>query len=1550
MKAKKCKMAGILAAAMLCESLFVPNLTGIGQGILEVQAAAVNVALNKTVVSSGNESDTWTGDKAVDGDKTSDEGRWSSGDMSNGTPQWLVIDLAAEETEVESVNVYFNAKAWSTKYRIETSDSNGADAQWTTVYEFPERECANSPLSGPDVIYAADMDSNILQRYVRFYFEKRNENGWKCLSVREIEIMGMQNGAIETASDVLSEISALTVSKADAQLQIPEISERYDISVYGSEVDGIIREDGSISSHHIGDRTVNLILQAVNKTDASDTAKKSFTVTVPDNTSLYPELYPEVEAPNQIPDVLPTLQEWYGYEGDFELTGQSRIVVNDAANVGIMQAAEEMQEDLKDICGWTLDIVEDTDCGVSDIYLESQPEDVYGTGKEGYFLINGDRGIRIYSSTSTGVLYGTVTVEQILYQDVSHTKVPKGVIRDYPLYEVRGVMMDVARIPTRLQFLEDYTKIFKWYKLNEMQLHLNDNQWSEPAYQPDYESWKEVEASHRLYSDTFPSLALQNSKFQSSRDYEGRYDYYYGTHTGKNGELYYTKGEFEKLQSDAAKRGIKMIAELDTPSHSAAYTKYVYENQEEVIQSLVEKGYLNSADYLNGDGSLRDDVSFYINNPRNFELLSINDTSTNAEERQNAVNAKIFMTALFDEYLGGESPLFQSDTVNAGVDEYWDKGTTAQKEAFRRYMNFMKELIVDKYGKNVRMWGSLSQFPGSTEVSKDIILEIWNCSEDDPIARIAEGYQVINIPQPYLYTTPGRYHKDMIREQYVYDNWDPLMFNESKRAEKGEPLVLGAKAALWGDENREGITEADLNERYLRAAAMLAEKTWGGTKEEDTFLDYEQTFDRLREGPGTQIANQIDSAANVVLDYDFENVSSDGKTIFDKSGNGYNGTIDGGQIVELEGEKWMKFDGNDSVKTPLTSLGYPYTVSFDVYLDGTQSNTKDSALFGGYDGELLIAGLNSELGLNRDYFTQSFGYKVENSKKHRITVVGTFGVTKLYVDGVFKKILYAAASDKDNGGNINANTWKDMDNNYRTTFVFPLNTIGKKFSGYLGNIKAYNKALFPDELALEGFTGSSQVDVARNRGAYADLVNSAFWGDEMRLYPAWKATDGDGHVTGVLEVSTSNESRWNSSNSDNDFLMIDLGQKRNITKVVIDWEASRYAADYEIQVSNDQKSWKTVKTVTGNTSAWTQDSFAKTEARYVKMQGIHRKSGSNEYCIYEMKVYGDVDKTILAAVCAETENILSAKGIDWESSGAGRGLYSSYIAANAVLGDVLAGQEEVDAAAEALNEENTGWNSCFEMMDTAVKQAEELQKDSYLYETASWQKFTDVYYAVKNAGEDISAAELADKVQALKLAISSLVKKQIEVPPVKLAAPAVITVKSQATGVKISWQASANASAYQLYRKIGSRVEKVGQPVNKTTAIDTTPAAGKTISYYVVALAGNQKGCTDSAAGTAKNIKLPKMTGKVTVSQVKGKRAVTVKWKKVKNASSYLIYRAEGQKGSWKKIATVKKKKGTVYRDTKKLKKGKTYYYKVVTVSAKKYSPMKEAKKAVKIK
>lgn len=84
----------------------------------------------------------------------------------------------------------------------------------------------------------------------------------------------------------------------------------------------------------------------------------------------------------------------------------------------------------------------------------------------------------------------------------------------------------------------------------------------------------------------------------------------------------------------------------------------------------------------------------------------------------------------------------------------------------------------------------------------------------------------------------------------------------------------------------------------------------------------------------------------------------------------------------------------------------------------------------------------------------------------------------------------------------------------------------------------------------------------------------------------------------------------------------------------------------------------------------------------------------------------------------------------------------------------------------------------------------------------------------------------------------------------------------------------------------------------------------------------------------------------------KSKRVVKVSWKKQKNVSGYEVYRSTKKNKSFKKIKTLKKV-GKVTYTNKKLKKGKTYYYKVrayKVVSGKKVYGKFSTVKKIKIK
>ena len=91
-----------------------------------------------------------------------------------------------------------------------------------------------------------------------------------------------------------------------------------------------------------------------------------------------------------------------------------------------------------------------------------------------------------------------------------------------------------------------------------------------------------------------------------------------------------------------------------------------------------------------------------------------------------------------------------------------------------------------------------------------------------------------------------------------------------------------------------------------------------------------------------------------------------------------------------------------------------------------------------------------------------------------------------------------------------------------------------------------------------------------------------------------------------------------------------------------------------------------------------------------------------------------------------------------------------------------------------------------------------------------------------------------------------------------------------------------------------------------------------------------------------------KLPGKVSLKVKSGKRKAVLSWKKTSKAKGYVVYRSTKKNGTYKKIRTLKNAKTLKYTNTK-LKKGRTYYYKVCAYNSTGKGPMSSPKK-VKVK
>ena len=1126
-----------------------------------------NVALNRPVTVSGS-SDGTAPENLVDGSTST---QWNSPNLKDGihtstdgddaaqTPQWAYVDLGASETTLDRIQItYMSNKVWAQEYEVQTTndDPSDSDAQWTTVASV-SRSSANASLTqgeGQDIANPSTYTDTItatskpslqettLGRYVRLYITKTNWQapGGHNVNIAEFAIYGVND--LRPLSEELDALTTDSVRVEGGKVVFPEASDSVEYSVYGSELENVITNDGTVTGQNMGSRDVTIIVRASRSGAPDDYAQKNLVVTVPDNSDsvAYASMIPS--GSNEKPEVVPTIQEWAGGSGSFVLADGAQIVLNDAAGVGLSGVADNMIADVAEISDIELTSTKGSAPVSGGVYIETLADgsDPYALGDEGYLLKVSEDGIQIYANTYTGAIYGTITVEQILWQAEDHASVPCGLARDYPAYEVRGVKLDIARTPYRYEQLEDYAKIMLWYKMSEYDLHINDND----NANVNGATFDTHSGFHRLESDTYPSLAKMSGTKHAGIPQDLVNADYYNNNEDYQGNPTYTKDQWRALTELSKSYGMNLLTEIDLPGHSLLYNKYAEENPDNI--SWLEGGTMLSSSATGNSGYL--------------ELLDLTG--------ENKDRALQFATELWDEYTDPESPTIYGDVIGIGSDEYWVHNNDTYN-AFANFANEMRKVIQGNLGKDVkvRMWGAGTASFSTAETALDMTseelaehfqLDIWYPGYDNAKQRVAEGYDVVNCRDAYLYGNPGRTFRDVPAAEYLFNEWNPAIFDSGQPGENtntlvGDPHLLGAKAVIWGDQSQEGMTERDVHQRVLRAIAIVSEKSWGGTEESDTFDAYELRASRLAEGPGTSIAMDVESESSLVASYDFDNVTAEGTAVLDASGNGYTAALEG--VTVKDG--WASFDGQGLMTTEVKTVSYPYTVSFDLRLsaDDGEANTKESSLFSGYDGRIQVAGHNGNMSADVNYFTRDLGYKVPaDGSEHTVTIVGTMQATRLYVDGELVTFL-SQKQDQDGLGSGAIST-------LYSSVLLPLEKIGQDFNGDIANINVYNKALSAEEIAalVAGAEDDGMVNVAQNAyaGGMSRHTGDGFDNADSRVRVAFKAIDGEAFPVSENTTTAPDESGseiysyWKGNHPDST-LTIDLGEERTFSEIQIQW-------------------------------------------------------------------------------------------------------------------------------------------------------------------------------------------------------------------------------------------------------------------------------------------------------------------------------------------------------------------------------------------------------------
>ncbi|WP_277514213.1 discoidin domain-containing protein [Cellulosimicrobium cellulans] len=252
------------------------------------------------------------------------------------------------------------------------------------------------------------------------------------------------------------------------------------------------------------------------------------------------------EPTNQAPLVVPSLREWTGGTGDFHLADGTRVVVPDElADLGDQLAGEIVELTAHDVS-----VAVDGTPRPGDLVLVLDPAFEHEPGgerfaEEGYALDVDPDVLTVTAPTRTGVYYGTRSVLQVLVQDDARSAVPVGESLDWPDYETRGFMLDVGRRFFTPEFVRDYIAMMGWFKLNEFQIHLMDNEIS-----PAGGDWSAAYDGFRLASDdpAFAGLASE----------DGAYD----------------RADWQSFEDAAAAHGVQIVPEIEGPAHARSVIRW----------------------------------------------------------------------------------------------------------------------------------------------------------------------------------------------------------------------------------------------------------------------------------------------------------------------------------------------------------------------------------------------------------------------------------------------------------------------------------------------------------------------------------------------------------------------------------------------------------------------------------------------------------------------------------------------------------------------------------------------------------------------------------------------------------------------------------------------------------------------------------------------------------------------------------------------------------------------------------------------------------------
>jgi hexosaminidase len=485
------------------------------------------------------------------------------------------------------------------------------------------------------------------------------------------------------------------------------------------------------------------------------------------------------------PDTVPAVRQWTPEPGIGWQPGPGTRVVADPGG----PLADEAE-----LLAGELDVEHSAGpAGPGDVELVLEPgkpgtaeegyEEGHG-GREGYVLTAATGRVTVTGRTDAGVFYGTRTLLQALRDG---GRIPRGTVRDWPDRPQRGFMLDIARKHFSAEWIEDRIREMGDLKLNQLQLHLSDDQ------------------AFRVESDSHPEVVS---------------------------DPHLTKDELRRIVELANSRHITVIPEIDSPGHLGA------------VLDAHPGLRLRDADGDPAPGAID------ISDPRSARLVD-DLLREYAPLFRDQPGPGPYWHLGGDEYralMRSDPEAAYPDLAEAARREHGSRAGVRDLAA--AWLNDRAE-TVRKAGFTPQVWNDGQHAGGVVEPSRPRQVAYWTGKEigaRPPGEYLREGWEVVNLNDEYLYYVLGEPNEFTYPTgERIYEEWTPAVLrgSEPEPAElTGPDRVVGGRFAVWCDLSG-AQTAAEVARGVRMPLRAVAQKLWDPSPTALEWEDFRKLADRV---------------------------------------------------------------------------------------------------------------------------------------------------------------------------------------------------------------------------------------------------------------------------------------------------------------------------------------------------------------------------------------------------------------------------------------------------------------------------------------------------------------------------------------------------------------------------------------------------------------------------------------------------------------------------------------------------------------------------------